>query len=484
MLPSPERHTPRAHVFQAPQEQPFDVALAETQRLIEEHGHVVVVHPVDLPRAFLHRLHAIRSVLETDRIALMPTSLPPLGTAVLVRQLRQLSMCEFSPGVLGASVRLLAHYVYAGALMHSVTKLDRLPASLTASAKSWNPRAQFAVLAAPTPQLVRTDGGDSGGARSVLSGPQFPTQLTVAHGQSTATWVSGTLAPQWRVADVHEVYLPEESPKWWGTGKLVEFAAAIPDVSVLYRLVSSVRRDECHWCGLELIGDRCAFCAAPAPYGTGARRAGGERPQTARRSPGHAPAQGSGSAAGAAQGAAPAAGAPTAGAPTAGAPAPGAAAAAPPAAPSPSTPPASGSGSDPGPGTAGPGAAGPAAASALRPAAGTGTGAGMPPGPAAPPGAGADPRAGAGPAPGGRGGNGLTGPRTDGPRTDPRRSGSGLAAFLKQKHAAAAAKQAAAARSQAQSPAAEAAQSPAAETQSPAADPQSRHAVVADPRGL
>ena len=272
MLPPPDRHTPRAHVFQAPGEQQFDVALAETERLIEQHGHLVVVHPATLPLSFLHRLHAIRSVLESDRIALMPTSLPPLGTAVLVRQLRQLSQCEFSPGVLGASVRLLAHYIYAGALLSTISRLHHVPVSLRQNAKSWNPRAQWGVLATPTPQLVRTDGDlASGVTRAMLSGPQFPTELTVANGQLNSDWVTRSLAPQWRVGEVHETYLPEESHQWWGTGRLIEFAAAIADVSVLYRLVSSVRRDECHWCGLELIGDRCAFCAAPAPYGAGAR---------------------------------------------------------------------------------------------------------------------------------------------------------------------------------------------------------------------
>lgn len=273
MLPPPDRHTPRAHVYEPPEEQQFEVALAQTQRLLEQHGHLIVVYPATLPKPFAHRLHAIRSVLETDRMALMPTALPPLGTGVLVRQLRQLSLCEFSPGVLGASVRLLAHYIYAGALLNSVAKLDHLPVTYTEHARSWNPKAQFAVLATPTPQLVRTDSGAKGVARAALTGPQFPTHLTYAPGQLASDWVTGLLAPQWRVGQVQEAYLPAESPRWWGTGKLVEFAAAIPDVAVLYRLVSSVRRDECHWCGLELIGDRCAFCAAPVPVGSSRKAA-------------------------------------------------------------------------------------------------------------------------------------------------------------------------------------------------------------------
>lgn len=289
MLSPPDRHTPRAHVFKPPEEQPFEAALAETQSLIEQHGHLVVVHPATLSKPFLHRLHAVRSVLESDRVALLPTTLPPLGTGVLVRQLRQLSLCEFSPGVLGAAVRLLAHYVYAGALLNSVAKLDHVPVPLTAHAKSWMPKAQFAVLAAPTPQLVRLDGGPGGGggtgskAQATLAGPQFATQLTVAHGQLTSDWVTSTLARTWNTGGVQEAYLPKESPRWWGTGKLVEFAAAIPDVSVLYQLVSSVRRDECHWCGLELIGDRCAFCAAPAAQGAAPRRASSPRPAAGGR---------------------------------------------------------------------------------------------------------------------------------------------------------------------------------------------------------
>jgi hypothetical protein len=142
-----------------------------------------------------------------------------------------------------------------------VAKLDRVPVPPAAHATSWLPGAQFAVLAAPTPQLIRVGGQ---GAEGALAGPEFATALTFARGQLAPDWVTGTLAPRWRVGAVQETQLSGDAARWWGTGKLVEFAAAIPDVSVLYQLVSSVRRDTCRWCSLELIGDRCAFCAAPA----------------------------------------------------------------------------------------------------------------------------------------------------------------------------------------------------------------------------
>lgn len=261
-LPPPDAHTPTAHVLTPPDRQPLDAALRETHLMLEQHGYAVVLYPSSVPAGFVRRLHTVRSVLESDRIALLEVDLPPLATAVLALQLRQLSVCDFSPGVLGAAVRLLTHYVYAGALLNSVARLDRVPVSLTAHARSWVPGSQFAVLAGPRPQLVKADG------EGALAGPEFATRLTFAAGRLAPDWVTGTLAPGWRVHGVQEVPLPAESPRWWGTGKLVEFAAAIPDVSILYQLVSSVRREECHWCGLELIGDRCAFCSAPvAPPG-------------------------------------------------------------------------------------------------------------------------------------------------------------------------------------------------------------------------
>ncbi|WP_338672508.1 hypothetical protein V1460_05635 [Streptomyces sp. SCSIO 30461] len=258
VLPPTDQQTPTAAVVQAPEAQPLDTALADMHLLLEQHGYVVVVYPASVSTAQEQRMFAIRAMLESDRIALLRSDLPPLGVAALVRQLRQLSVCDFSAGVIASAARLLAHYVYAGAVLNSVTRLDRVPVSLRTHAKSWLPGSQFAVLAGPNPRLHRI-----GTSAEVLSGPDFATQLVVAGGQASAEWVTGTLAPAWQVQGVQEAALPADSARWWGTPKLAEFAAFLPDVSVLYQLVASVRRARCHWCSLELIGDRCGFCSAP-----------------------------------------------------------------------------------------------------------------------------------------------------------------------------------------------------------------------------
>ncbi|MGW1253911.1 hypothetical protein ACWD5Q_01690 [Streptomyces sp. NPDC002513] len=255
VLPPLDRQTPPAAVQPQPT---LEQSLNGMQALIEQHGYVIVLHSASGDDPAVQRLHTVRSVLESDRVALLGLDLPPLGLALLAQQLRQLSVCDLSPGVLASSARLLAHYVYAGALLGSVTRLDRVPVPLASHAKSWVPSAQFAVLAHPRPRLVRV-------GQEELPGPEFGTRMVVAAGQPPSDWVTASLAPAWRVQGVATVPLPRESGHWWGTQRLVEFAAGLPDVSVLYQLVTSVRREVCHWCGLELIGDRCGFCAASLP---------------------------------------------------------------------------------------------------------------------------------------------------------------------------------------------------------------------------
>ncbi|MGP8299413.1 hypothetical protein ACTPOK_16130 [Streptomyces inhibens] len=284
-LPATDRQTPAAVVLRAPHLQPLDDALTETSAVLEHHGHLVVLYSAACPPEHIRRLHTLRAVLESDRIAILPLSLPPLGVALLARQLRQLSLCDFSPGVLASAARLLSHYIHAGALLGSVSGLDRVEVDLRSHMKSWLPGAHFAVLANPEPQLLHLDRHST---QAGLRAPGFATQLAVARGQLTAEWVTGALAPAWQVQGVYEARLPAESARWWGTQKLIEFAAAIPDLSVLYQLVASVRREECGWCGLEVLGDRCAFCAAPLARDRAAGGGGAGRGPVAIGGPGPA----------------------------------------------------------------------------------------------------------------------------------------------------------------------------------------------------
>ncbi|RSN72540.1 hypothetical protein DMH26_43755, partial [Streptomyces sp. WAC 05379] len=136
-LPAQDERTVPAVVLQDLDREPLERSLAGMQTLVEQHGHVIVLCSTAVSRGVRQRLHTVRSLLESDRIAVFRPELPPLGLAVLARQLRQLASCDLSPGVLASAGRLLTHYIHAGALLGSVTRLDRVPVDLKSHAKSW-----------------------------------------------------------------------------------------------------------------------------------------------------------------------------------------------------------------------------------------------------------------------------------------------------------------------------------------------------------
>src|SRR5262245_38389728 len=228
-LPAQDERTMPAGVLRDLDQRTLEQSLTELHTLTEQYGYVVVVCSLATPEPVVRRLYTLRSLLESDRIAFFRPDLPPLGIAVLARQLRQLASCDLSPGVLASAGRLLTHYIHSGAVLGSVAKLDRVPVTLKAHAKSWLPGAQFAVLAHPEPQLVRV------APEATLKGPEFSTWMLVAKGQLQSEWIGG-LANSWGAHGLRETPLPAESAEWWGTGRLIEFTSYLADLPVLYQL--------------------------------------------------------------------------------------------------------------------------------------------------------------------------------------------------------------------------------------------------------
>jgi hypothetical protein len=160
-----------------------DLALPLEQHLLrivaglEACGHLVVLVPPEPTDPVRRRMHTVRAALESDRLALVPVDLPPLATSLLAEQLRQLSATDLGPGVLAGAARLLSYYLYSGALLGSIAKLDRVDVPVGAHLKSLVPGRNFVALAHPEPYLGEADAG------TTPPGPAFVTQLAIAPGQ-------------------------------------------------------------------------------------------------------------------------------------------------------------------------------------------------------------------------------------------------------------------------------------------------------------
>jgi hypothetical protein len=234
---------------------PLEEHIMRTTVALESYGHIVALAPAEPADPARRRMHTVRSALEADRIAIVPVDLPPLARVLLAEQVRQLTGTDLGPGVLAGAARLLTYYLHAGALLGSVARLDRVPVGVGSHVKSLVPGRHFAVLAHPAPYLAEAD------PDKVPPGPGYQTQLAVAGKGLDPGWITGPLAGAWHTRHIREIPQPPDSARWWGTSKLVEFTAYIADIGMLYQLVTSVRRDTCTWCGLEVIGDQCLFCA-------------------------------------------------------------------------------------------------------------------------------------------------------------------------------------------------------------------------------
>ena len=68
VLPPTDQQTPTAALLQAPENQALDQAIGDMHLLLEQHGYVIALYPSAIRPAHERRLHAIRSVLESDQI--------------------------------------------------------------------------------------------------------------------------------------------------------------------------------------------------------------------------------------------------------------------------------------------------------------------------------------------------------------------------------------------------------------------------------
>jgi hypothetical protein len=204
------------------------------------------------------RVHSARTLLDTDRVALVETDLPPLAAGVLTALADALAARSPQAGELVAALPALAGELTVVSWLASVSKLRRPAPSVAQHARSALPGSAFAVVVAPD-EHVHTLGRNDSGIEIAPAGQ--PAQLVVASGEGGDTaWVLETLNPALGSLPVLEVAPSEAGPSWWGTSKLVEAVAAPTDLPALAARLLPSGLAACRWCGEPLAASPCPFC--------------------------------------------------------------------------------------------------------------------------------------------------------------------------------------------------------------------------------
>lgn len=228
-------------------------------------GDAVIVIVGDwLPDETLRGVHTVHSLLQTDRVAVHLTPLPPLAASVLAALAAALSPHAPSAGALAGALEIVAEELYVLAWTGSVAGLQHPSVSLLQHARSLLPGSTFGVGLQPEAfvQPVARE------ASVPLEPCEHPLELLVAPTESAdLSWVLDVVAPALGGVAVRELTGTMHGPSWWGSSKLVEVVGVPTSLEWLIGVAFADRPVACSWCGEPILGTPCPFCgeaAAPA----------------------------------------------------------------------------------------------------------------------------------------------------------------------------------------------------------------------------
>jgi hypothetical protein len=238
-------------------------------------GRAVIVIVGDwLPEDALRGVRTVHSLLQTDRVAVHVTGLPPLAASVLAALAGALAPLAPSAGALAGSLEAVAGELYVLAWTGSVAGLRHPSVSLLHHARSLLPGSAFGVGLQPQPfvQPISRD------PTVPVTAPEHPLELLVAPTDSAElTWILDFVAPALGNVPVRELPATMHGPDWWGSSRLAE-AVGVP--SSLESLAERVFADPavpCSWCGEPILAAPCPFCGEAAALGRVTVEGGQER---------------------------------------------------------------------------------------------------------------------------------------------------------------------------------------------------------------
>jgi len=239
---------------------------------IKAGGSVIAIVPEWFGPDGLKRLEMARALLDTSRVVIHVTPLPPLAATALASLASSLGPRLPSAGLLGSALPGLEEQLHAITWLGSVTGLKHPAPSLGQHVASLTPNSAFGVSSHPHQAVHKLEPGQA-------SVPQArvvrPSRLIVAARNGDEGWITGPVNAQLGTLPLVRVEPTPGGPSYWGTNKLVEAVVCPADADGLAQeLLQSVDSWGCRWCGELIARSPCPMCghrARPRRRQQGAR---------------------------------------------------------------------------------------------------------------------------------------------------------------------------------------------------------------------
>jgi hypothetical protein len=222
-----------------------------------------------LPPDTLDRLRTIRSLLQTDRVAIYVTDLPPLAASVLAALTAALAPLAASAGALAGAIDQIADQLVVLAWAGSVAGLRHPGVSLLDHARSALPWSSFAVGLQPQSFVQPTS---AGAGELPLVPPDHPIELLVApEEEADLDWIVDVVAPALGGVGIRQIPPTLHGSQWWGTTRLAEMVGVPTSIEALAAATLPQSVSPCVWCGEPIAARPCPFCGDAAGESNSAR---------------------------------------------------------------------------------------------------------------------------------------------------------------------------------------------------------------------
>jgi hypothetical protein len=221
-------------------------------------GSVLAIVPDWIGGEATARLAMVRSMLDTHRLAIHATALPPLAATALASLASAAAPLTPSTGMLASVMPELEARLHSFTWLGSVTGLSTPTPSFALHLASLTPGSAFGVASWPEPEVVRLRGDGPSVPVPELKGPH---RLVVAPRGGDTDWVLHSLNPALGNLELRRVEPTPRGAEWWGTGKLVEAVAVPLDVErVVREVVAATDPWTCRWCRELVARSPCPLC--------------------------------------------------------------------------------------------------------------------------------------------------------------------------------------------------------------------------------